>query len=88
MPNAIDLSGQRYGKLVAMRRAPRAGRRAYWRWKCDCGVEKDICADDVKAGHTVSCGCLKAERTAARWQALRAAKEQRARTGAIGRRRP
>jgi len=47
----IDLTGQRFGQLVAI---SRHGRK--WLWRCDCGVEKLIDTNNVKRGLTVSCG--------------------------------
>ena len=32
--------------------------RTYWLWRCDCGTEKEILADNVLRGFTRSCGCL------------------------------
>jgi len=52
-----DLSGLRFGKLVALRRERRA-RAGYWLFQCDCGAQKVIRADGVAAGIVVSCGCV------------------------------
>jgi hypothetical protein len=36
------------------------GRKARtWRFRCDCGVEKELTIYNVTKGHTKSCGCLK-----------------------------
>lgn len=61
-----DLSGQRFGKLVAVKRAddhiaPNGDRKTMWLCKCDCGKECIIGASDLKSGHTKSCGCGKLE---------------------------
>lgn len=34
-------------------------RKIYWKCKCDCGTEKEVRADMLKAGTTKSCGCYK-----------------------------
>lgn len=63
MPRALDITGQRYGRLVAIERAEnrvsKSGKiRARWLCKCDCGNEKIVLLDDLRGGHTNSCGCL------------------------------
>jgi hypothetical protein len=52
-----DLSGRRFGKLVALRFVARRTHQTMWLFRCDCGTEKEIAAGVVKAGSTVSCGC-------------------------------
>ena len=54
----IDLTGQRFGKLIVVERAsvPRQG--TYWRCKCDCGNEKTVYGGSLKNGATKSCGCI------------------------------
>src|SRR3954471_16526440 len=60
MPPTIDLTGQRYGRLVAVRREQR-GRITLWHCKCDCGVECVIALGNLRNGTTKSCGCLRRE---------------------------
>lgn len=60
--SVIDLVGQRYGRLVVLRRAPNGRiRGARWWCQCDCGIEKIARANNLKNGATKSCGCLKRE---------------------------
>lgn len=54
-----DLSGQRFGRLVAMRRDD--ANPSNWLWRCDCGTVKSIKASNVKRGLTRSCGCYHKE---------------------------
>ena len=56
-----DLTGQRYGRLVAIERAPNKGRRTMWKCKCDCGNEVIVRAENLKSGNTISCGCYASE---------------------------
>jgi hypothetical protein len=56
-PSFTDISGQRFGRLVALRR----GRSGYWVFGCDCGGQKEIFTSDVRLGKTRSCGCLQLE---------------------------
>lgn len=56
----IDIQGQRFTKLVAMRRLRFTGtsRKAVWEFLCDCGKVVPLTADNVMSGNTTSCGCL------------------------------
>jgi hypothetical protein len=55
-----DLTGQRFGRLVAVEitqeRSTSGG--IYWKCKCDCGTIKYVTTFDLNRGHTKSCGCL------------------------------
>ena len=55
----IDLTGQRFGKLVVISRESRYNRNATWRCLCDCGKETVVRGDVLKRGTTQSCGCGK-----------------------------
>ena len=66
--NAKDISGQRFGRLVALERAENIGRRkgrpsgrVAFLFQCDCGKRKVIAASNVARGSTLSCGCYQAE---------------------------
>lgn len=59
---AIDVTGERYGRLVAVRRAESRGRRTFWLFRCDCGAEVETGLGAVRYGDTRSCGCLNIER--------------------------
>lgn len=66
MTALIDITGQRFGRLLALtigeRRRDATGRsRIYWNFRCDCGVEKEILAEAVRRGLVKSCGCMKPE---------------------------
>lgn len=58
----IELTNQRFGRLVVIGRAP-IGRRpsgnqvTRWFCRCDCGAEKIVDAPELRKGATVSCGC-------------------------------
>lgn len=54
-----DLTGQRFGRLVAIERAGRSkNRQAMWRCACDCGNLTTVRLDCLKNSNTRSCGCL------------------------------
>lgn len=63
----IDISGNKYGRLTAVKIAFRKNGRPHWLFKCDCGKEKTVLAADVKKGATQSCGCLCVERSRSRF---------------------
>lgn len=64
MPKKLDLTNQRFGRLIAIKEGPRnkAGRTT-WICKCDCGNEKIVLTTQLTSGKTLSCGCLQKERT-------------------------
>ena len=39
---SLDISGEKYGRLTAIRRAQTLGRHTQWLFLCDCGTEKEI----------------------------------------------
>lgn len=55
----IDITGQRFGELIVLKRDIREdkSRNMYWLCKCDCGKEKAIRSDALRKGVTKSCGC-------------------------------
>ena len=55
---AKDLSGSRFGKLVAVEDVGvgSTGSRL-WKCQCDCGETKVVAANRLVTGHTKSCGC-------------------------------
>jgi hypothetical protein len=62
----IDLTGQQFGRLVAIENVEKPehlkSKGIYWRCKCSCGNEKIVSADNLKSGHTQSCGCISQEK--------------------------
>ena len=54
----IDLTGQRFGKLVALFPIYNEnGGHTLWHCKCDCGNECDIDMGNLRQGFSQSCGC-------------------------------
>lgn len=58
---AIDLTGQRFGRLVVLCRAEGKNGRSYWLCRCDCGKDCVVQGQLLRNGHTKSCGCLQTE---------------------------
>lgn len=59
---AEDLTGKRFGRLIAVKRVPSTNNTPTWLCLCDCGKETSSAAYQLKVGNTKSCGCLKRER--------------------------
>lgn len=60
-PRQRDISGQRFGKLTALRPTGQRSRRGSMIWQCQCDCGKEVCADlnQLLCGNKKSCGCLK-----------------------------
>lgn len=58
---AIDLTGQRFSRLVVIERAAQRNGQSYWRCQCDCGSECLASGQMLRRGMHKSCGCLKRE---------------------------
>ncbi|MFB6873719.1 hypothetical protein [Streptomyces sp. NPDC056323] len=62
MTPKINLTGQRFGRLVVIAEAGRQDRKVTWLCRCDCGTESTVRGANLRSGHTTSCGCWKRER--------------------------
>lgn len=60
MTQLIDMTGQRYNRLLVQCRNNSAVRVAWW-CICDCGNKLSVLADHLRRGNTQSCGCLNKE---------------------------
>lgn len=62
MPSFKDLSGQRVGRLLVIRRNGTSKHgNATWLCKCDCGTECTTLSTNLARSHSRSCGCLALE---------------------------
>lgn len=59
--NFIDLTGQRFGRLIVLTRAENVGAMTRWRCICDCGKETVVYSNNLRRGYTTSCGCYRHE---------------------------
>lgn len=65
MATFIDLTGQRFGRLIVIERVQKEGyTNAFWKCRCDCGKEIVTSSRHLRSGHTQSCGCYQRERAA------------------------
>lgn len=53
-----DLTGQTFGKLTVLQKDNKIGKRIKWLCKCECGNLTVVQANNLKSGHTHSCGCV------------------------------
>ena len=56
---SIDISGNRYGKLVVLEKSTERSR--YWKCLCDCGNESIVSYSSLTLDSTKSCGCFRRE---------------------------
>ena len=53
----LDLTGQRFGKLTAVKPLGKSGQTYKWLCRCDCGNECAVAVANLRNGHSRSCGC-------------------------------
>jgi hypothetical protein len=59
MSRFIDLTNQRFGRLIVLRQNGRSkGNSVLWLCQCDCGKQRTVASPDLRSNHTRSCGCL------------------------------
>jgi len=60
--NATDITGQRFGKLVAIRPVGKQATKVVWEFLCDCGRTVQYMSWLPRTGQVVSCGCWRKRR--------------------------
>lgn len=60
----VDITGKRFGRLVATELAVRSP--STWVCKCDCGQIHRVRLGNLRSGHIRSCGCFSREDSARR----------------------
>lgn len=65
----VDMTEQRFGRLVVVERAGSAGKGATWLCRCDCGTESIVRRTNLIMGHVTSCGCFSRESSSLRQRA-------------------
>ncbi len=68
MGKAIDITGQKFGRLTALKPTENRNSKGsiMWLCECECGTIKEICITDLRNKGTVSCGCLSREKASRR----------------------
>lgn len=59
----IDLTGQRFGRLVVIERAENIKGKCFWKCRCDCGKQLIVSANHLRMHNTFSCGCYQKDMT-------------------------
>ena len=63
MSMLVDLTGQRFGRLIVVDRAENSSHgNTRWNCKCDCGNNTIVWAMSLNAGRTKSCGCFQRDK--------------------------
>jgi hypothetical protein len=70
-PPIKDMTGLRFGRLVAKSYVDTVHSQARWLCVCDCGTEKTISGNALRMGNTQSCGCFHKEQMLAQPPRLR-----------------
>jgi hypothetical protein len=65
MSKKLDLTGKRFGRLVALFDIGKRNSQGcvIWRCLCDCGSFTKVNSSNLRTGHIKSCGCLLKEKT-------------------------
>lgn len=66
MPAKIDLTNKIFGRLTVLKQVeniqtPNGRSHVAWLCECECGTQIVVRGDNLRNGHTVSCGCKKRE---------------------------
>lgn len=57
MPKIRDITGQKFGKLTALKKVASKSGHTYWLCQCECGNQKEIQTSHLTGGKIKSCGC-------------------------------
>jgi hypothetical protein len=66
----IDVTGQRFGRLLIIKRTYSDRYHARWVAKCDCGNLTSVRSDRLISKKTRSCGCLRKDLRTSSQQAV------------------
>jgi hypothetical protein len=66
MPGVNNLTNQRFGKLLVVRRVICKIKTTFWYCHCECGNETVVGGSNLTQGITKSCGCILSEVTKSR----------------------
>lgn len=57
--NRKDIIGQKFGKLTVLKLNEYKDKDLFYQCECECGNIINVSGTHLRAGHTLSCGCLK-----------------------------
>ena len=58
----LDLTGQRFNKLIVINKEKTENGRIFWNCLCDCGNNIVVITGNLKSNRVKSCGCLKVQK--------------------------
>jgi hypothetical protein len=58
-----EMPGKRFGKLTVSCVSSKRGKHTVWKCLCDCGESVNVYETNLRANHTLSCGCHHKQRT-------------------------
>lgn len=61
MAKFLDITGDKYGKLVVLEYGYKKDKKNYWKCVCECGKETTVSINSLRTGNSKSCGCLQKE---------------------------
>lgn len=70
MAKKIDLTGQRFGRLVVLNETENKNGRTRWNCLCDCGNYYETTTKTLRNGTCKSCGCYRNELSAKRLELI------------------
>lgn len=62
----IDMTGERYGRLIIIKRIGTKRNSPLWLCNCECGNQYEGTSNALRSGNTESCGCIHKEQLAKR----------------------
>lgn len=62
----IDITGNKFGRLTAIKRVGTKGGSALWLCQCECGNTVEAATNMLNIGNIKSCGCIHSEQLANR----------------------
>lgn len=65
MPKALDLTGQKFGKLTVISKSPSRNGKTYWLCQCECGTQKEVQTSHLRSGTIKSCGSQECKQSVA-----------------------
>lgn len=55
----LDLTGQKFGRLIVLRQEGKIRDCLLWACLCECGTARSVTTTSLRHGNTRSCGCLR-----------------------------
>ena len=57
MGRSADITGEKFGRLIAVEVVGKSGRENIWKCVCECGNVAEVRLSNLKNRNTQSCGC-------------------------------